>query len=208
MGFNEDLKLAQEINELLNPVQLGGIPKQQYLGRLVQFDAGLRTDPAGTIEQIARLYNYDLSSHGQQEGFKDPLQARIDELEAKLNQQTQNAQQTELQRAEKLIEDFAKDKPDFYTLEPIITRKIQTNPGMDLQSAYEAVKGELNLQTPPTEEKPEVTSQQRVPIKQKKKAASGVKSTNNTVQPKEPQTIRDELANLIDKAFPDGNIRL
>lgn len=192
LGFNDEVKLAKEIRDLLTPNALSGRTEQQYIGQLVQFDTALRSHPAEAFNQLAQIYGYDLANHGKEQGFTDPLQAKVQELENVLKGQAQNAQQLQLQQAQKMIDDFAADKPDFKAIEPLVTAKVQQ--GLDLQSAYDAVKGELNLQAPQKE-----TSQQRVPIKQKKKAASGVKSTNSTVQRSEPQSIRDELAAGLDK---------
>jgi len=195
MGFNDDVKLAQEIRDLLAPqkASLNGASEQQYLTQLVQTAQSLQSDPRAAFEQLARVYNYDLSTHGQEQGFTDPLQADVANLKLLMQQQAQSAQQTQLQQAQKQIDDFAADKPDFKAIEPLITAKVQQ--GLDLQTAYETVKGELNM-TAPVEKQ---TSTQRVPIKQKKKAASGVKSTNSTVQRSEPMSMRDELSAGFDK---------
>ena len=197
MGFNDDVKLAQEVRDILTPVKgaLNGVPEQQYLSQLVQYDQALRANPGAAIEQLAQMYGYDLATHGQEQGFKDPLQVEVEQLKANQQRQAQHAQQMQLQQAQKQIDDFASDKPDFQAIEPLITAKVQQ--GLDLQSAYDAVKGELNMSAPVATQ----TSTQRVPIKQKKKAASGVKSTNSTVQRSEPMTTKDELAQNWDKFF-------
>ena len=77
----------------------------------------------------------------------------------------------------------------------------------DLQTAYETVIGELGLTQPEVQKTEKAEQETRVPIKQKKKAASGVKSTGTQVQRTEPQSMREELASNLQKMFPDGKVK-
>ncbi len=104
-----------------------GLDYSDGLGRMLNAERMLASNPQAAIGMIAKAYGVDLGQlTGQQpqNGAEQALHQRIAQLEGRLNEQAQRDEQrskaeaeTQQQSAQTIIEKFSQDKPDWADLE-------------------------------------------------------------------------------------------
>lgn len=120
---------------------------------LLAAQSALETDPVNGLVQIGLSYGIDLRpllglEGGLPNGGADPmvrtLQARLQQLEGQVSQQTraqaeaaERAAETERTELQKTIETFSKDKPHFETVKPTMAALLRSGQAETLDAAYD-----------------------------------------------------------------------
>jgi hypothetical protein len=127
--------IRQVVEQHMDIFERNGVSIDDGIGRLLNAERLLETNPAAAIAQIAQAYGVDLGQFkGQPSNGSDPnaaLHQRIAHLESQLNdtsnriQQREQAEaQTQQQSTLTLIEKFATGKPDWADLENDVLTEI------------------------------------------------------------------------------------
>lgn len=143
--FNRFTELMAPIRDRLT---LNGTTDFQYLQALVRADEMLRTDPNGSLPQIAAMYGIQLPGMPQpqnlpQQGPMDPalqaLQRQVSELSSALFGEREAKEQAEQASVMGEIEAFRADPANlyFHNVKPVMATLIREGIATDLKDAYD-----------------------------------------------------------------------
>lgn len=122
-----------------------GIPPHEAIGRLLATEHGLRygnaQQKAAAFRQLAADYGVELTGLAKEAPQIDPnlaaLQQELGQLRSQLAQRETFAQQSEMQRLNSQISEFAKSHPHFESVRESMGRLIEAGLATDLDEAYE-----------------------------------------------------------------------
>jgi hypothetical protein len=121
------------------------------IARMLNVEAMLERDAAGTIREIAKAYGVDLSG-GQQAALEpgseseryraleakySALERRLGETASKITARERSEAEQEQATLNKTISDFAKDKPHFEKVRVHMSALMQSGAAQDLSDAYD-----------------------------------------------------------------------
>lgn len=152
--FSTAAKAWEPLNEVLKPfeaqLKAQGQTPQQFIGGLVNIYGYLQQDPVQaldwlaqntlgqgwTIRELARW----MEEQGHQGHKVDPLQQELAALKQQVQQLSQAPQTQAREAANRQIAEWAKDKPDFDTVRPIMAALVKQNPEASLDDLYEQAR--------------------------------------------------------------------
>jgi hypothetical protein len=203
-----------------------GVSKAQAVYSLLQAQRMLDTNPIGGTMQILQSYGFNpaqvaqaIVAHAQQQPnapqYQQPqqayqqqqqvmpyvaaLEAKVQQLESKWGEQERATYEYETQRLNQQIDDFAKDKPYFDEVRPMMATLLQGGQAQDLDTAYDmAVNASPSTRERLREEARKAEEGKRK-AEQKSKAEQARKSTAVNVKSgpsgtaSNPKTIDDTL---------------
>ena len=179
-----------------------GIHPAQAFHFLLNAQRTLDQNPLGGLVQIGRSYNIDLEpllrSAGVQvqlpqqapqvEPYVAALQSKVQQLEGIMTAQQQAQYQAEEQRLSSVIEDFAKGKPYFDEVRPVMAALLQGGQATDLAQAYDmAINASPTVRARVQQEARKAAEAKRM-AEQKVKAEAARKSTAVNVKSGTPGT--------------------
>lgn len=211
-------KRGEALDEVIAPYrsefQLSGMDDTAAIRQLFSVHDYLKRDPNNAIQWLAQTYGADLNAPQQE---VDPavrqLEQRINQMHQE-QQSTLQAQQEQQQQAlVNQIKAFEEEKdeggslkhPHFQEVYDDMVALLQMGKSSDLEDAYnQAVAMNPNLHQATLKQKEEQAKKQEKAEKAKqakraKKAASGVKSSGASVKKEQPQSLRDEIAGLVNQ---------
>lgn len=223
--YIEKTQEVAELKKVLEPFKdtlaQAGITEAQQVSSYIQWHQGILKDPKEGMIQLANSLGFDLvkliggeqsanNQNGQgddpgSEGFQDPVNQQIGDLNKRFDALDAKEQSKVMADAQTVIDTFKNEKntdgslkyPHFEHLKPLLKERVER--GMDLQQAYEDAEKVLGLQGVKApagggDGKPEPRKPKQS-IKAKKKAASGVKSTQAARTNRATTgSMKDELA--------------
>jgi hypothetical protein len=143
----------EPINQVLEPIrntlQQRGVSESDYVGRLVEADRLLQTDPVGTIQWLAQQAGVDLATlEPGESNYADPqiaaLQNRVDQLTNHVSEQERQTAETRTTELGGQIESFSKKAdsdgnllhPHFDTVRHVMGSLIQAGQAQTMDDAY------------------------------------------------------------------------
>lgn len=144
---------AEEWNSVFQPFQqqlnLQGSSPPAFMRQLLGYYQQLNSNPASTILQLAKNYNLDLATIGQDAPYQSPSevaqQRRIEQLERAYQMNMVQARDAELDRLNTQIETFASEtdasgnpkRPYFEQVKDTMTKLISGGAASGLNDAYD-----------------------------------------------------------------------
>lgn len=197
------------------------------IGRLLDVESRLATDPAGTLKDIAKAYNVDISrlsteTHGQgeaqeEQGTPSPevstlksalaqTQAQLGQVMSYLSAQQRAQLQSDEAAINQRIADFSKDKPHFEAVRSIMGALMTAEPDLTLDDAYEratyavpTIRQAILAQQQKAKEEAATKEAQKKAADARKSAATNVKSS--VTKGGTPRTWEDTLSETADRLF-------
>lgn len=197
--------------------QKAGVSYEQGIAQLLAANDLLVQDPRQGIQQIARMFNIDLTDYalegiGEEPPATDPrvdeLQQRINQLEAERQAEYQYQEEQGQSQMLNIIDDFAKDKPEFDSLSNEVMANVtllqQTQPTLGPREMLERAWDAALWQNPSTRQQlleQEAKSRAERAAKEAQKAKKAATLNVATDNKSEPTTmdIDDLLSQTYDK---------
>ena len=150
----------------------------------------------------------DLQTVGQEEEATDPAMKKIAELETKLNNRDETAQQQRVVQFRKHVDSIANEKdangelvrPRFDELKPVIAKLMSSRMASNVAEAYEKAEKLTTSKTPPPTPNADAQTNKANQVKKAKRAkqaAVGVKSSTSKSKANADLSLRGEIANAI-----------
>ena len=122
-----------------------GLSPEKAVGEFFKNDYILRTGtPAQKQQAATNLLNYygiDTGTLNSEQPYVDPqinnLQSQLQQMQAYIQQQSQNSEQAEMASLNSEIAKVAQGKEHFDAVRPQMAALLQSNPAMNLETAYE-----------------------------------------------------------------------
>lgn len=142
-------KSWDQVGQLLAPhraeLAAAGMSEQQYVSNLVNADKYLRDDPVKAMNWLCQSYlGCDvmqladwMAENNQQPAAVDPVKQQLAALQHEIQTLKAMPQQQARVAADKQIQDWSKDKPDFATVRPLMAALVKQNPEASLDDLYE-----------------------------------------------------------------------
>jgi hypothetical protein len=206
--------IGKVIEQFAHVFQQNGLQPHDGIARMMAVNEMLETDAPSAIRELARVYKVNLGNEPASEA--NPENARIAELEAKLNKVTSHltAQQRQQLDAEnrtlaREIADFAKDKPHFESVRKVMAGLMSSGAAETMQDAYEkaiyadpTIRQSLQVDAQKAaEEKRKADEAERV---KKAKAAAGVNVKSSPGQTGKTNTLDDDLREIARRHYGTG----
>lgn len=145
-------KAWEPISKALEPyaheLAASGSSPQQFIGQLIDTAKYLQADPVKAIDYLCRQYLQcdviALANWMDQQGIQpekvDPVQQELAALKKQVMQLTSLPQQQERERVNAEIAAWAKDKPDFAAVQPVMAAIAKQKPDASLDEWYEQAR--------------------------------------------------------------------
>ena len=141
--------IDQVLEPIRNTLQQRGVSESDYVGRLVEADRLLQTDPVGAIQWLAQQAGVDLATlEPGESNYADPqiaaLQNRVDQLTNHVSEQERQTAETRTNEIGGQIESFSKKAdsdgnllhPHFDTVRHVMGSLIQAGQAQTMDDAY------------------------------------------------------------------------
>lgn len=136
--------LTKQLEPMRHQLAAQGQTEQQFLGGLVNIYSYLQQDPVNAInwlcQQTMSTDIYSLVQWMQQQGHQpeqvDPRDRKLQELEQKVQNFERQGVNAQREATNRHIADWAKDKPDFEAVKPIMAALANQNPQASLDDLY------------------------------------------------------------------------
>jgi hypothetical protein len=223
--------IARVLNSYRETFEKNGLAPDDGIGRLLEVERNLATDPASTIVQIAQAYGVDLTTltNGQsasasttEQGQPDPqvatLKAELAQLKTELGKvgsyltAQQRAQiQGEQHELARQIAEFAKDKPHFDAVRRHMGALMQADESLSLDTAYEQATWALpNIRQSILADQQKANEEKRTEEARKKaadaKKAAAVNVKSSTSSGNTPKSMDDTLRETARRLYPDARL--
>lgn len=204
-------KAWEPVQEALAPhlqeLAASGVSPQQYVGNLINADKYLRESPVEAINWIAQSYlGVDLqgladwmAEQNYQPAKIDPVQQKIQALEAKLSAFENQGHAQQRAVLDKQITDWSRDKPDFAAVRADMAALAKRYPEASLDDLYERAR----WAHPETRDSILKEKEDKRLAELKRARAAGATSprgaqTNAASRTKPTMTLEDEIAMHLD----------
>lgn len=205
-------KAWEPINEALKPMEAQlraeGMSPQHFVHSLVNTYSYLQQDPVAAINWLVQqrlgtdIYGLAewMYNNGHKAQHPDPMQQKLAQLEQQIGQLSQLPQQQRREAVAAQISAWAKDKPDFAAVQPLMAALAKQNPQASLDELYE----EARWATPQIRERILAEREDKRLAELKGKRAVGAQSprgaAGNGVQAPSHKTmsLEDEIAMHLD----------
>lgn len=200
--------LDDVLSEHRSKYQMSGLDDAGIIRQQFALTEALSNNPAETISMLANQFGVDLENIGQEsEETTDPAMKKIAELEQKIKQNDDSAQQQRVVQLRQHVDKLANEKdangnpirPHFEEMKPAIAKLMSSKMATSIADAYDkAVK--LTGKDAPAAPSPKVDTvkaEQAKKAKLAKKAAAGVKSTSSKSKANANLSLKDELSSVI-----------
>jgi hypothetical protein len=147
--FDEDRHFGRQLKEVITPhlptMHSLGLQPAQAVQALLNADHVLRTgnpqQKTQLFSQLAQQYGVDIGQVVQRTGAIDPqlsaLQTELNRFKQAFYERETHAQRQQHSALQSEVEHFSADKPQFFTLAPMMSVLLENGQAPDLQSAYE-----------------------------------------------------------------------
>jgi len=209
-------KRAEDWDAIFSPFQnqmnLQGTNGPAFMRQLLGYYQQLNSNPAETIQGLAKQYNLDLANIGENAPYRSPgeiAQAqRIEQLERAQHNNMLQARQGVANDINQQIQSFANatdasgnlTHPEFQTVQPMMTQLIQGGAANDLDEAYQmACKLNPDIQAQAQAKKVADETAQKAQDAKKAKAAAKRASGTPTGSDDSSMTMKEQIEAEYDK---------